>query len=161
MGSCWPYNCFFFYGVGENWTKGSCALYKIKAIIPTFLRHGGHWGGQLWRRRTYVGFYVCMFMNLCTWTARRWNPVSSRHLFWQPFWGGDKRDNFQKAKLFNPLLNQKLELHAQLLTFIIKTGSCSSKKNLPTKICSLQFEKQLLRRPGTCVCSWWAPWLYG
>lgn len=30
-----------FYGVGENWTKGSCVLYKIKAIIPTFLRHGG------------------------------------------------------------------------------------------------------------------------
>lgn len=56
-----------FYSVGENWTKGSCALYKIKAIIPTFLRHGGHRGGQLLWGGTYVCFCVSVYMQ--TWNA--------------------------------------------------------------------------------------------
>lgn len=53
-----------FYGVGENWTKGSRALYKIKAIIPTFLRHGGHWGGHREVQSSYKGG-ICVFLCKC------------------------------------------------------------------------------------------------
>lgn len=56
-----------FYGVGENWTKGSRALYKIKAIIPTFLRHGGHWGGRREVQSSYEGgVYICALLCVCT-----------------------------------------------------------------------------------------------
>lgn len=64
-----------FYGVGENWTKGSCALYKIKAIIPTFLRHGGHRRGRRWVQSSSEGVYehmsafcvgLCIDFSMCT-----------------------------------------------------------------------------------------------
>lgn len=154
MGSCWPYNCFFFMVLVKIEPKEAVRVIKLRQSFPHSWDMGGTEEGSRGGggESICVCFYVSVFMNMCTLMVQR-SMWFVRHRLFSP-----DMLKYNKNELFLCFLNEIG------LSCLFPHRDNNKKKNnyvfvwvFFLKSAVLNFEKQLLWRPGICVCSWWAP----